>query len=122
MSIFKSKFSLTTRLYLSQITRDFRKSLHLRTGVKSLTRFAGNPAHVNCKCRLSQKKFARFVGFGIKCIWPIFKTEMLIYQSKINLDEKILFGKITHLLDPEIRQNAGKGHVLEPYSTFHSGQ
>ena len=24
-------------------------------------------------------------------IWPIFKTEMLVYQSKANLDEKILF-------------------------------
>ena len=33
---------------------------------------------------------------------PIFKTEMLIYQSKAKLDVKILFGKITHHLDPEI--------------------
>ena len=35
---------------------------------------------------------------------PIFKTEMLIYQSKANLDEKILFGKITDHLDSEIRK------------------
>ena len=28
--------------------------------------------------------------------------KMLIFQSKANLDEKILFGKITHHLDPEI--------------------
>ena len=35
---------------------------------------------------------------------PIFKTEMSIYQLKANLDEKILFGKITHHLDPEIRK------------------
>ena len=30
-------------------------------------------------------------------MWP-----MLIYQSKANLDEKILFGKITHLKEPTI--------------------
>ena len=29
---------------------------------------------------------------------------MLIYQSQANLDEKILFAKITHLIDPEIRK------------------
>ena len=28
---------------------------------------------------------------------PILKTEILIYQSKANLDEKNWFGKITHL-------------------------
>ena len=32
----------------------------------------------------------------------IFKTEMFIYQSKVNLDEKIQFGSIPHLTDPEI--------------------
>ena len=32
----------------------------------------------------------------------MFKTELLIYQPKANLDEKILFGKITQHLDPEI--------------------
>ena len=35
---------------------------------------------------------------------PIFKTEMLIYQSKANLGVKILFDKITHHLEPEIRK------------------
>ena len=29
---------------------------------------------------------------------------MLIFQSKANLDEKFLFGKIAHHLNPEIRQ------------------
>ena len=29
---------------------------------------------------------------------------MLIFQSKANLDEEILCGKITHQLDPEIRK------------------
>ena len=50
------------------------------------------------------KKFIRFAGCGIKSMWPIFKTEMLIYQSKANLDEEISFCKITHLSDPEIRE------------------
>ena len=40
---------------------------------------------------------------------PIFKTELLIYQSKANLDEKILFDKITHQLDPEIRKMPVRG-------------
>ena len=35
---------------------------------------------------------------------PILKTEMFSYWSKANLDVKILFGKITHLFDPEIRE------------------
>ena len=33
-------------------------------------------------------------------MWPIFKTIMLIYQSKAYLDEKIVCGKITHFDDP----------------------
>ena len=45
----------------------------------------------------------RLAGREIKIIRPIFKIEMLVYQSKGNLDEKILFHKITHHLDPEIR-------------------
>ena len=36
-------------------------------------------------------------------MWLIFKTEMLIYHSKADLDEKILFSKITHQLDSGIR-------------------
>ena len=36
---------------------------------------------------------------GIKCTRLILKTEMLIYQSKANSDVKIVFGKITHVLD-----------------------
>ena len=34
----------------------------------------------------------------------IFKTTMLIYPSKANLDEDIWFGKITNHLDPESRK------------------
>ena len=42
-------------------------------------------------------------------MWAIFKTKMLTCQSKDNLDEKILFGKITHHLDPEIRRKLSRG-------------
>ena len=52
---------------------------------------------------------------------PIFKTEMLIYQSKVNLDEKTLFGNTPHLIDPEIRKMLVKGTFGNKYSTFHSG-
>ena len=41
-------------------------------------------------------------GREIKSIRPMFKTEMLFYQSKAKLDEKISFGKITDLSDPKI--------------------
>ena len=45
------------------------------------------------------------MGSGINCFWPISKTEMLIYQSKANLDGKIgLFGKFTHLSNQEIKK------------------
>ena len=52
---------------------------------------------------------------------PIFKTEMFIYQSKVNLDEKILFGSIPHLTDQEIRKKLAKGMFGNKISTFHSG-
>ena len=48
------------------------------------------------KYRTSQKMFTCLAGNGIKSMKPILKTDMLIYQSKANLDEKILFGKIIH--------------------------
>ena len=40
---------------------------------------------------------------------PIFKTEIFIYLLRVNLDEKILFGSIPHLTDPEIRKMLVKG-------------
>ena len=51
----------------------------------------------------------------------IFKTEIFIYQSKINLDEKILFVSIPHLTDPEIRKMLLTGMFGNNNSTFHSG-
>ena len=41
--------------------------------------------------RMSQKKFRRLEGCGIKSMWPIFKTKVLIYHSKANLDVKIFY-------------------------------
>ena len=46
---------------------------------------------------------------------------MLIYQSKAKLDEKILFGRITRQLDPEIRKMPVKGMFGNKDSSFHSG-
>ena len=53
---------------------------------------------------MNQKKFKRLVGCYIKSMGPIFKIELLIYQSKANLDEKILIDKITHHLDLELNK------------------
>ena len=57
----------------------------------------------------------------MKSMRPIFKNELFIYQSKVNLDEKILFGSIPHLTDPEIRKMLVKGMFGNKNSTFHSG-
>ena len=50
-----------------------------------------------CQLPDESKKFMRLAGYGMKSLWSIFKTRMLIYQPKAILDRKILFGKITHL-------------------------
>ena len=52
---------------------------------------------------------------------PIFKTKVFIYESKVNLDEKILFGSIPHLTDQEIRKMLVKGMFGNKIFTFHSG-
>ena len=57
---------------------------------------------------MSQEKFTPLAGYGIKIMEPIFKTEIQIYQSKANLDEKILFGKNTpntHLWSPKLEKS-----------------
>ena len=51
----------------------------------------------------------------------MFTIKMLIYQSKANLDQKILFGKITHHLDPEIWKMLINGKFGNEDPTFHSG-
>ena len=70
---------------------------------------------------MSKKKFTRLAGSEIKSMRSIFKIEILIHQSKANLDEKILFGKITHHLDPEIGKMLVRGMHWNTDSTFHSG-
>ena len=70
---------------------------------------------------MSQKKFRRLEGCAIKSMSSTFKTEMFIYLSKVNLDEKILFGSIPHLTDPEIWKMLVKGMSGIKNSTFHSG-
>ena len=54
-------------------------------------------------------------------MWLIFRTEVLIFQSKANLDERILFGKITHHLDSDIKKLMVQGMFWNKNSTFHSG-
>ena len=50
----------------------------------------------------------------------IFKTNMLIYQSKANLDKKILVCTITHRLDPEVRKMLAMSMNGNKGSTFHA--
>ena len=45
----------------------------------------------------------------MKSMRPMFETEMFIYESKANLNENILFGKITHHLDSLMRQMLLRG-------------
>ena len=54
-------------------------------------------------------------------MWLLFKTKLLIYQSKANLDVKILFGKIIRHLDPAIRKNCLKDKFGNQDSTFRFG-
>ena len=61
----------------------------------------------------SKKVVTCLISDGLRSLWPIFKTKMLICLSKANLDENTLFGKITHHLDPEISKMLVRG-------TFHS--
>ena len=55
-------------------------------------------------------------------MWPIFKTEMLIYESKANLGEGFSSVKSTHHLAPEIRTMLLKDLYGNESSTFHLGQ
>ena len=55
------------------------------------------------------KKLFRLVGCGVRCTWPTFKAEILIYQLKANFVVKIIFGNITHLTDAEIRKMLVRG-------------
>ena len=65
--------------------------------------------------------FAFLAGCKIRSMRPIFKTEMLIHQSKANIDETILFGKITCHLYLEIWKILAMGMFRNKDSIFHSG-
>ena len=52
-------------------------------------------------------------------MYSIFKIEMTVYRSKVNLDEKILFGSFAHLADPEIRKMLVKGMFGSNNFTFY---
>ena len=69
---------------------------------------------------MSKKNVTRLARCGIKRMRLIFKTEMLIYQSKADLDEKVLFGSIAHFIDPEIRKMLVQCILGNENSTFHS--
>ena len=45
---------------------------------------------------------------------------MLIHQSKVELDDKILFGTIIHFIDPEIRKMLGRGFYGFVEPRFHT--
>lgn len=51
-----------------------------------------------------QKKLKSLMGCRIKSTRTMFKTKLLICQLKINLADKVSFGKIPHLLDRKIRK------------------
>ena len=54
-------------------------------------------------------------------MWAILKTKMLMHQPKANLHKKVLFGKFTHHLEPEIRKMLVRCMLGKENSTFHSG-
>ena len=70
------------------------------------------------KFRANKRELSRLVGCEMKIRSPIFKTEMLICQSRVVFDVKTLSGKLTHLLRKE---NAGKGLYGNESSMFDSG-
>ena len=62
---------------------------------------------------MSHKKFTHLAGYEIKSVRLIFKNEILIYQPKANVDDKILLDKFTHHLHPEIMNILRKMFVWE---------
>ena len=63
----------------------------------------------NCIYQMSQEKFKRLAGYGIKGMRSVFKTEMLIYKSKANLDEKIFLIKSLVSKTPKISKMSVRG-------------
>ena len=80
--------SNTTSLYCSR--RHHRVKKHRATRDSSPSVYRKVPGK-------SQKKLKRLAGYRIKSMRPILKTKILIYQSKADLDRKILFAE-SHIL------------------------
>ena len=89
-------FSLNSQEHISSILQN--------QAVIKRARFGNFKTNQIINYQVSQKKFKRLAGCYIKSMGPIFKTGLLIYQSKANLDDKILFDKITHHLDLELEK------------------
>ena len=51
---------------------------------------------------------------------PIFKNDVFMHQSKADFDEKILFRKITHRLEQEMRKTLIRCKLGNEDSAFHS--
>ena len=47
------------------------------------------------------------MGYGLKSMWPTFKTQMLSVKGELELE--VLFGKSIHHLNPEIRKMLERG-------------
>ena len=97
------------------VTVPFSKSTVFKICRQKMCRFRVNGRPI-------RRIFHRFQNVPASCERSlIFKTEMLIYQPKVNLDEKILSGNISHFIDPESRRMLVKCMFRNKDSTFHSG-
>ena len=68
---------------------------------------------------VEKKRCTRLPGCGISSMLPNFKIELLIYQTKVKVDGKFFFGKIT--LDPKIKKMLVRGMFGNNDSLLHSG-
>ena len=63
----------------------------------------------------------RFAGCKIKSTRLIFKTVMLMYKSKANIDEKNFVWQYHSSFRPKVRKLLVRGMLGNEDSTFHSG-
>ena len=96
---------------------DDKFSYHIATLKKSC--MAGR--NIGNICWVSLKKFARLAVCEIKNMRLIFKTKMLMYQSKANLDEKNFFVKSHVVMTQQLEKCLEGVRMGIENSTFHSG-
>ena len=70
---------------------------------------------------MNQRKLTCLAGFEINITHQILKTKVLMCQSMANLGVEILFGKVTYLLESEIRKMHARSLYESENSIFHSG-